>query len=92
MKQSLPAILPLGLALVSLAFAVPAVAAGAQSDNTPMAHRMTQALNILEARGDGAFSNFHATTGNDFAAQVTEHGQQVAVRVDPATGQVTNAS
>ena len=91
MKRSLPALGALSFAVASLAFALP-VRAATYSDNTPTARRMTQALNILEARGDGAFSNFHATAGNDFTAQVTENGRQVAVTVDPATSQVTNAS
>ncbi|HUC67122.1 MAG TPA: hypothetical protein VMA53_16905 [Stellaceae bacterium] len=50
--------------------------------------RMTAALNLLEAKGYGAFSDFKQN-GNDFAATVTENGQHFAVTVDPDSGQVT---
>ena len=48
----------------------------------------TKALNMLEAQGYGAFSNFRPVGGN-FAATVSQNGKTFQVTVDPATGQIT---
>jgi hypothetical protein len=50
--------------------------------------RMTAALNLLEAKGYGGFSDFKPS-GKDFAATVNENGQHFTVTVDPDSGQVT---
>ena len=54
------------------------------------ADRETQALNLLEAKGYGAFTNFRPA-GNDFAATVTRDGRTMTVQVNPQSGQVTTA-
>ena len=52
-------------------------------------HRMTKALNLLEANGYGGFTNFKAD-GDGYKATVTRDGHDVTVHVDPDTGKVTN--
>jgi hypothetical protein len=52
------------------------------------AQRMTRALNLLEAKGYGAFSNF-APDGKNFTATVTEGSRHFSVIVDPDSDQVT---
>ena len=44
--------------------------------------RATRALNLLENRGDGQFSNFNAS-GDDFTADVTKDGRTTAVLIRP---------
>jgi hypothetical protein len=63
---------------------------------TPMrddmsAKRMTKALNLLEAKGYGAFNDFKAN-GQDYSAMVTQNGHSMTVLVDPDSGQVTTQS
>jgi hypothetical protein len=92
---------PLLAAAVLAASAGMAFAANAQAAAPPPAphhvrptqsraagDRMTAALNLLEAKGDGAFTDFKQS-GKDFVATVTENGQHVRVTVDPDSGQVT---
>ena len=55
---------------------------------TGAADRETQALNLLEAKGYGSFTNFRAA-GNGYAATVTRDGRTMNVQVDPQNGQVT---
>lgn len=52
------------------------------------AARMTQALNLLEAQGYGAFSNFKQS-GTDFEATVNQNGQSFKVLINPDSGQIT---
>jgi hypothetical protein len=49
--------------------------------------RMTEALNLLEAKGYGAFQDFRPD-GKDFAAAVTQGDRHFTVRIDPDTGQI----
>lgn len=44
--------------------------------------RATRALNLLEDRGDGQFSNF-AASGTDFTADVTKDGKLMRVLIKP---------
>jgi hypothetical protein len=55
---------------------------------TSAGNRMTQALNLLEAKGYGDFTNFKAD-GSNFTATVAQNGQHFAVLVNPDSGQVT---
>jgi hypothetical protein len=69
--------------------ALAAPAAGPIASARPQDNgRDTRALNILEANGYAAFSNFRQQ-GNDFAADVTRNGQHFAVVIDPDTATVT---
>ena len=52
-------------------------------------HRMTKALNLLEAKGYGSFNNFKRD-GKDFTASVMKNGQSQTLRIDPDSGQITN--
>jgi len=65
------------------------VAAAMRNDRA--AERMTKALNLLEAKGYGSFSDFKPD-GKDYAATVTQAGHSMTVRVDPDSGQVTTQS
>lgn len=53
--------------------------------------RMTHALNLLEANGYGAFSDFKRD-GDDFAATVSQSGTPFTVIVNPDTDQITRRS
>jgi hypothetical protein len=53
--------------------------------------RATQALNLLEARGYGGFTDFHAV-GHDFAANVMRNGGTVHLLVNPGTDRVQVAA
>jgi hypothetical protein len=53
--------------------------------------RATDALNTLEAQGYTEFSDFRQD-GSNFAATVTQKGQQFTVIVNPDTHQVTRQS
>ena len=57
----------------------------------PTARRMTEALNILEAKGYGDFKDFHAK-GGSFTATVTKNGKAFAVTIDPQSDTVTTQS
>ena len=57
----------------------------------PAARRMTQALNLLEAKGYGDFKDFRAD-GQNFDANVTAHGQPFTVIINPDKSQVTRQS
>jgi hypothetical protein len=59
----------------------------AGNGGTALGNRMTQALNLLEAKGYGDFTNFTAEGGN-FTATVDQNGQHFAVLVNPDSGQV----
>lgn len=50
--------------------------------------RATDALNLLEAKGDGDFSNFKPA-GADFSADVVQNGKTVHVTIDPVAGTIT---
>ncbi len=50
--------------------------------------RMTHALNLLEAKGYGDFSNFRSS-GKDFTATVKRNGHPIGVIVNPDTNQIT---
>lgn len=56
--------------------------------NAPSVERMTQALNLLEAKGYGDFRDFTAD-GKDFTASVNDNGRHVTVLVDPDAGTIT---
>jgi hypothetical protein len=84
-------IAPLSAAFIALAsgaaLAAPAsgpIASAHPEDNG----RDTRALNMLEANGYAAFSNFRQQ-GNDFAADVKQNGRQFTVLVDPDSGKIT---
>ena len=62
---------------------------GYDPDNAE-ARDATAALNLLEARGYAAFSNF-AAEGNGFRATVVNGGQTSQVSIDPRTGRVGGA-
>jgi len=64
--------------------------AAAQQDRQQEA-RMTHALNLLEAKGYGDFSNFRAD-GKNFDATVTQNGKAVNVVIDPDANQIMQQS
>ena len=88
------------LAGISLAQAAPAMSAAAHaaphtavaahrySDNTREGRRETRALNLIEAKGYGDYTDFHAA-GKNFTAQVDSHGKRFTVVANPDTGRVT---
>lgn len=49
--------------------------------------RATSALNLLESRGYGGFTDFHAV-GRNFAANLMRDGKTVHVLVNPSTNQI----
>ena len=53
--------------------------------------RATEALNLLEAKGYGGFTGFHAV-GRDFAANVMRDGRTVHLLVNPGTNQIQVAA
>lgn len=59
----------------------------ADLDN-PEGGRATTALNILEAQGYAAFSDFRPE-GSAFTASVSDGGQQFQVVINPDTGQIS---
>lgn len=77
-----------GPAVAATPPAAKAALAQLRSDNTPPARRETRALNLIEAKGFGDYSDFHAV-GKNFSAQVMAHGQKLRVIANPDTGQVT---
>jgi len=101
MKSFALAFAAAGLALAGTAFAqtqtsgspgaaMPIIrpAASVPSDHDRVAIRMTDALNLLEAKGYGDFTGFRAD-GKDYAASVSQDGHRFTVLVDPDSGQVT---
>lgn len=52
------------------------------------AARMTQALNLLESQGYGSFRDFKAA-GANFAATVSQNGQNFTVLINPDSGQIS---
>jgi hypothetical protein len=62
--------------------------AARSTPSNALGDRMTAALNLLEAKGYGGFSDFKQN-GKDFAATVNQNGQHFTVTVDPDSGQVT---
>ncbi len=50
--------------------------------------RATRALNMLEAAGDGQYSNF-VQSGRNFTADVMKNGSSMHVLINPASGQIT---
>ena len=71
---------------VALAAATPA-AGNHYNWNPKQGDRATQALNLLEAKGYGNFTDFKAD-GNNFEATVQQHGKTMNVVVDPITKMV----
>jgi hypothetical protein len=61
------------------------------SPASPEARRETHALNLIEAKGYGEFTNFHAD-GKNFTASVMSAGKRYTVTVNPDTGQVARQS
>lgn len=59
--------------------------------NDATARRETKALNLIEAKGYGSFTNFKAD-GKDYTATVMRNGHAMTVRVNPDNGQVTTQS
>ncbi len=53
--------------------------------------RATAALNLLEAKGDGQFSNF-SRSGRDFTAVVTKEGKTMQVLIKPDSRQIVQMS
>ncbi len=76
----------LGLAVAASAGSAFA-ATGPVDDTGPAAARYTQALNLLEDKGYGNFTNFHKS-GNEFQATVTRNGKSMTVTVNPDSGVV----
>jgi hypothetical protein len=60
----------------------------AAARNNMVEQRMTKALNLLEAKGYGAFENFKAD-GQDYSATVIQSGHSMTILVDPDSGRVT---
>jgi hypothetical protein len=93
------------IALLTAALTLAAGAAMAATPSQPVAQhhqkakvvqisasdRETQALNLLEAKGYGSFTNFQPA-GKDYTATVTHDGHAMNVRVDPISGMVTTQS
>lgn len=63
----------------------------AKALRTNAPNRETQALNLLEAKGFGSFTNFRPA-GKDYTATVTRDGHAMNVRVDPLSGVITTQS
>ncbi len=63
----------------------------AKALRTSSADRETQALNLLEAKGYGSFTNLRPA-GKDYTATVTQGGHSMDVRVDPQSGVITTLS
>lgn len=61
----------------------------AQGSSSAGERSETQALNILEAQGDGDFSDLHRT-GRDYTATVNQNGAAQTVVVNPRTGEIRN--
>jgi hypothetical protein len=61
------------------------------SPNTAEARRETHALNLIETKGYGGFTDFRAD-GKNFTASVMSAGKHYTVTVNPDTGQVTRQS
>jgi hypothetical protein len=55
--------------------------------SNPQAVRATEALNLLEAKGYGQFSDFKAA-GHDFTADVTKDGRTMHVLIKPDAHQI----
>ena len=65
------------------------MAAAARLDKAaPAEARMTDALNLLEAKGYGDFSGFRPE-GKNFAATVSQDGKSFTVIIDPDSGRIT---
>lgn len=89
MRSGWPILLLSGAILAAgPAFAATSTAGWGQPN--PPASRATAALNMLEAQGDGQFTNFTAS-GRDFTADVTKNGQVEHVLVNPDTHQIAPA-
>jgi hypothetical protein len=76
------------VASAGLALAAGQPGSTAPAASRPAGDRMTAALNLLEAKGYGDFSNFKADGGN-FAASVKQNGQSFGVVINPDSGQIT---
>jgi hypothetical protein len=66
----------------------PAATSHRYSDTTQQARRETAALNLIESKGYGDYTDFRAD-GRNFSAQVMSHGKRMTVIADPDTGKVT---
>ena len=53
--------------------------------------RATHALNLLESKGYGGFTHFHAV-GSDFAANVVRDGTTMHLLVNPGTNRTRAAA
>lgn len=82
MKVLLPAAVAAALMVSTVAFA-----AGPATYHWPK-NGATRALNLLEAKGYGDFTNFHRA-GSDYAATVSQNGQSFPVTINPESGQIT---
>lgn len=68
------------------------MAAAARHDKAaPPEERMTDALNLLEAKGYGDFSDFRQD-GKNFAATVSQGGRRFTVVIDPDSNRITRQS
>lgn len=68
------------------------MAAAARHDKAaPLEERMTDALNLLEAKGYGDFSGFRQD-GKNFAATVSQDGRRFTVVIDPDSNRITRQS
>lgn len=85
---SAPANAPSGTSAAAARANAAAQAAARHDKAAPVEARMTHALNLLEANGDGDFSDFRQH-GKNFDATVTRSGRQVTVVVDPDADQVS---
>jgi hypothetical protein len=86
MKANIPALI-LGASLAALgAGSAVADTVGPQAEHSGM--RATRALNMLEAAGDGQYSNF-MESGRNFTADVVKGGGTVHVLINPASDQIT---
>ena len=72
----------------AIAVAAPAAMSAPNPDHwRSQGMRATEALNLLEAKGDGQFTSF-TRSGADFTAEVTKHGKQMQVMINPDTKQI----
>jgi len=90
MKRLAFAALALSLAFAGAALAQTSSHARKMNGNpdTSQARRITKALNLLEAKGYGDFTNFRAD-GSNYQANIVSGGQPLVVTIDPDSGQVT---
>jgi hypothetical protein len=74
-------------AILGIAFVSAALPALAEENTGPRQERYTEALNLLEAKGYGSFTNFQKF-GNDFEASIDRDGKPQMMMIDPDQGTI----